>query len=327
MAITDSSASPASVIVALGGSLILEGVEVAGGIQDPETSADGHGLAIVAAVAAVVLFFGSVFLHELSHSLMAIKRGLKVRRIRLFIFGGVSEIEEEAETPSDELAVTLAGPLTSLGLGIGFLVAAWPLSMALDLPARIALILGLANVSIAVFNLLPGLPLDGGRMLRALLWRRSGDRIRATRLAVRTGRILGALLMVFGVVVVFTLRDFAAIWFVAVGWFLFEAATTSAVQEAFSSRIEGVLVGDVMRPTESALDGNASVAATLAMHGWGDKLRAMPVPGWSVFSKSISSIENGRYVPSTYLALKLARVFRVPVEELFQLDDESPPVG
>ena len=120
----------------------------------PSLSADGL---LLAAFIGGLLFFGSVFLHELSHSLMAIKRGLKVRRIRLFIFGGVSEIEEEAETPSDELAVTLAGPLTSFGLGIGFLAAAWPLSAALDLPARIALILGLANVSIAVFNLLPGL--------------------------------------------------------------------------------------------------------------------------------------------------------------------------
>ena len=131
---------------------------------------------LVAAIAGGVLFFASIFLHELSHSLVALRRGLGVSRIRLFIFGGVSEIDEEAETPSDELAVTAAGPATSLALGVLFLGIGWPLASAVAMPARIALILGVANVSIAIFNLLPGLPLDGGRMLRALVWRRSGDR-------------------------------------------------------------------------------------------------------------------------------------------------------
>jgi Zn-dependent protease len=240
----------------------------------PASSSD---LLLAAATIGGVLFFASVFLHELSHSLVALRRGLHVRRIRLFIFGGVSEIEEEAESPGDELLVTLAGPAASFGLGVGFLLLAWPLSAALEMPARVALILGVANLSIAVFNLLPGLPLDGGRMLRALMWRRSGDRSRATRLAVATGRALGALLMVVGIILMLTLRDISPLWFVAVGWFLFEAASTSAVQEAFAARIEGVTVADVMRPTEMAIDGEATVAATLELHGWGDKLRAMPV--------------------------------------------------
>lgn len=223
------------------------------------------------------LFLGSVFVHELSHSLVALRRGLSVRRIRLFIFGGVSEIEEEAATPSDELFVTLAGPAASLGLGVAFLGVGWALAGAARMPSRIALILGVANLSIALFNLLPGLPLDGGRMLRALVWRRSGDRTRATRLAVGTGRALGALLIVVGVALVILVRNFAAIWFVAVGWFLFEAASVSAVQEAFAKRIDGLSVGDVMRRTDMAVDGDSTVAAALELHGWGEKLRPLPV--------------------------------------------------
>lgn len=240
----------------------------------PESSSD---LLVAGAVAGGVLFFASVFLHELSHSLVALRRGLHVRRIRLFIFGGVSEIEEEAESPSDELMVTLAGPAASLALGVLFLLLAWPLSAGWDMPARIAVILGAANLSIAVFNLLPGLPLDGGRMLRALMWRRSGDRSQATKLAVSTGRGLGALMMVAGLALLLRLRDVSALWFVAVGWFLFQAASTSALQEAFAKRIEGLTVADVMRRTDVAIDGDTTVAAALELHGWGDKLRSMPV--------------------------------------------------
>ncbi len=240
----------------------------------PGRSPDGL---IFAAAAGGLLFLASVFVHELSHSLVALRRGLNVRRIRLFIFGGVSEIEEEAATPGDELFVTLAGPAASLGLGVAFLGLGWAVAGALRVPARIALILGVANLSIAVFNLLPGLPLDGGRMLRALVWRRSGDRARATRLAVTTGRALGVLLMVAGVALAIAVRNFSALWLIAVGWFLFEAASVSAVQEAFANKIEGLSVGDVMRRTDMAVDGNATVDAALDLHGWGDKLRPMPV--------------------------------------------------
>jgi Zn-dependent protease/predicted transcriptional regulator len=240
----------------------------------PSSSSD---LILMAAAAGGVLFFGSVFMHELSHSLVALRRGLSVRRIRLFIFGGVSEIEEEASSPSDELLVTLAGPVASIVLGIVFLLGGWAFSAQWAMLSRIALILGVANVSIGLFNLLPGLPLDGGRLLRALIWRRSGDRARATKLAVTTGRWLGALLMVAGVALMLSLRDISALWFVAVGWFLFEAASTSALQEAFSSRIEGLAIGDVMRRTDTSIDGESTVADALDLHGWGDKLRAMPV--------------------------------------------------
>jgi Zn-dependent protease len=237
----------------------------------------GSQVLVLGAVIGGVLFLGSVLVHELSHSLVAIRRGLSVRRIRLFLFGGVSEIDDEAEDPGDELVVTLAGPAASLVIGVVFVAIGWALSAVWKMPARVALILGFANLSIAVFNLLPGLPLDGGRILRAIMWRRSGDRGKATRLAVLTGRGLGLGLSVSGAALVFFTGDVAAIWFVAVGWFLYEAASTSALQERFLDRISGLTVADVMRPTDLAVDGESTVTAALELHGWGDKLRTMPV--------------------------------------------------
>jgi Zn-dependent protease/CBS domain-containing protein len=234
-------------------------------------------LLLVASLLGGVLFFGSVFLHELSHSVVAARRGLTVRRIRLFIFGGVSEIEEEASSPSDELAVTVAGPAASAVLGVLFLLVAWLLPGSVRLAARLSAVLGVANLSIAVFNLLPGLPLDGGRVLRAFVWRRSGDRERATRLAVRTGRGLGLLLVVGGVALLFLVGDFSAIWLAAVGWFLYQAAATSALQEALTRRIEGMTIGDAMRRTDLAIDGAVTIAEALQLHGWGERLRSMPV--------------------------------------------------
>ena len=114
-------------------------------------------------------------------------------------------------------------------------------------------------------------------MLRALVWRRSGDRSRATRLAVRTGRGLGGLLALGGAALVFMVGDLSALWFMAIGWFLYEAASTSAVQEQFASRIQDLVVGDVMRVTDMAVDGDSTVAAALELHAWGDKLRPLPV--------------------------------------------------
>lgn len=232
---------------------------------------------LVASALGGILFFGSVFLHELSHSVVALRRGLTVRRIRLFIFGGVSEIEEEAASPADELAVTVAGPAASAVLGVLFLAVAWILPDGARLAARLCAVLGVANLSIAIFNLLPGLPLDGGRVLRAIVWRRSGDRDRATRLAVRTGRGLGIMLIVVGVALVFTVGAVSAIWLAAVGWFLHQAAATSALQEKLARRIEGMTIADAMRRTELAIEGTSTVAAALELHGWGDRLRAMPV--------------------------------------------------
>jgi Zn-dependent protease len=243
-------------------------------LRFPGTS---RGTLLVAAVGTGVAFMASVLVHELSHSLVAVRRGLEVRRIRLFMFGGMSEIASEAKQPRDELAISLAGPVASLGLGVLFLLAAWLMPGRAELVERLALVLGLANVAIAVFNLLPGFPLDGGRVVRALVWRAGGDRRRATRSAATTGRVLGWVMVAAGVVVWVWLRDLWAVWLAVVGWFLLQAASVARRRQELLDRIVGMTVADVMRPVTMTVAGDDQVADVLALHGWGERLRTMPV--------------------------------------------------
>lgn len=221
-----------------------------------------------------ILFMASVLAHELSHSVVAQRRGLSVKRIRLFIFGGVSEIEEDARTPGEEFAVAFAGPAASIAVGVIFLVAAWPFSGA---AASMVRLLGLMNLLLAVFNLLPGLPLDGGRVLHALLWRRRGDRARATRTAVFVGRVLGLVMMAGGAVLVVGWGDLTGIWLLAVGWYLHQAAAGSLLRERLRERAGRGTIGEVMRPLFESADGELVISALLERYGWGDHLRTLPV--------------------------------------------------
>jgi predicted transcriptional regulator len=138
-------------------------------------------------------------------------------------------------------------------------------------------LLGLMNLLLAAFNLLPGLPLDGGRVLHALIWRRHDDRARATRVAVAVGRVLGVVMMLGGGLLVVGWGDLAGIWLLAVGWFLYQAAAGSLLHEQLRERAGRRTIGDVMRPLFESADGSLTVAALLNRYGWGDHLRTLPV--------------------------------------------------
>ncbi len=209
----------------------------------------------VGAFVGTLLFFGSIVVHELSHSLVAVGRGIQVKRIRLFIFGGVSEIEEEATTPGVEFAITIAGPLASVILGgmffgFSFLFAGG--TIVHHLTERLAFV----NVVLGVFNLAPGFPLGGGRVLRSIVWKVTGDFGRATRVAVVGGRAVALLLVVVGVVVLFTRGDFGGLWWIVLGWFLFQAASSALVQMETKEVLRGVTAGQIMTPTPIAVDGD-----------------------------------------------------------------------
>jgi Zn-dependent protease len=206
----------------------------------------GTGLQFSLAVVASLLFFGSVLAHELSHSLVARARGLPVRRITLFLFGGVSNIEREPPSPKSEFVISVVGPLTSIVLGLVFLALGGTLAgrarLALGNPsaalsglgpgATILLWLGSINVTLGVFNLVPGFPLDGGRILRSILWTTMRDLRRATRAASQVGQAVGwifvflGLAMVLGVrVPVFGTGVGSGLWIALIGWFLDNAAS------------------------------------------------------------------------------------------------------
>jgi Zn-dependent protease len=176
--------------------------------------AERAGMGLVAGLA----FFACLVVHELAHALAARRLGVGVRRITLFLFGGVAEIAGELPSPAAEFAVALVGPATSLLLGSVFgLLAARAAAPALE---GVAGTLGLVNLGVALFNLLPGLPLDGGRLLRSVLWSRTGSFARATRVAGLLGRGIGAALAVGGGLVATLGGAPAALWYVPMGGFL-----------------------------------------------------------------------------------------------------------
>ena len=189
---------------------------------------DGYGTAEywVAGVTTATLFFASLLADELSHSVVARRLGIGVRDITLWLFGGVSTIEGEAHTPRDEMKVAIAGPATSMAIALGAILLAAPLA-AVGAPRLVTgcmLWLGSINVVLAIFNLVPAAPLDGGRVLHAWLWHRRGDRASAGVSAARAGRVFGWILVTAGVVEFGTTDSVGGIWFVLLGWFLISAA-------------------------------------------------------------------------------------------------------
>lgn len=220
---------------------------------------------IMGAVAAIGLF-GSVLIHELSHSFMALARGKKVEGITLFIFGGVSSISDEADRPKDELLISIVGPLTSFAIA----AAAWLLVVALA-PGNTPLgaILGylaLVNLLVGIFNLLPGFPLDGGRVLRSAVWAATGSLRRATEIASYVGQGFGFLLIFWGAWQIFAGDFLNGIWIAFVGWFLNNAAESTRAQQQVKESLDGVRVSDLMAPMPPLLDAATSVQDLVMSH-------------------------------------------------------------
>jgi Zn-dependent protease len=212
---------------------------------------------VVAAVVAA-LFFGSVLAHELSHALVARRFGITVRDITLFVFGGAATLEGDARTPRQEALIAFAGPASSLLLGGAFYAVA-----ALTGQEQIAAVLGwlaFINVSLGVFNLIPGFPMDGGRLLRALLWRLRGDQFAATRNAATVGRVFGYVLIGLGAYIAFDGGVFNGIWLALIGWFISSAAESSVAQMSVQRMLRGVRVRDVMEPEPASVAPNETVA-------------------------------------------------------------------
>lgn len=211
------------------------------------------------AVATALLFFGSVLAHELSHALVAQRLGLRVEGITLFIFGGATSIDEDSRTPREEALIAVAGPAASVAIGLGLLGA----NLLVDQPQAAALLgwLGFINILLGVFNLIPGFPMDGGRVLRAILWRLRGDRLVATRNAALVGRVFAYLLIGFGVFL--ALRPggiFSGIWLALIGWFLSNAAEATAAQAGVERSLKGVRVRDAMDLEPASVSPNLPVA-------------------------------------------------------------------
>ncbi|HKY72992.1 MAG TPA: site-2 protease family protein, partial [Nitrospira sp.] len=204
-----------------------------------------------AAIVISGMFFLSVMLHELAHALVARAYGIHVRTITLFALGGVTRIEKQAATPAAEFWMGLTGPLVSAAIGMtcGWLGAWWGRgsdAMSVQPLPVILLSLSSLNLMLAVFNLIPGFPLDGGRILRAFLWWIGGDENRATRISARSGQGVALAMFGLGLWEFLSAESLSSIWLGLLGWFLLDAATASYVQAEVLTGLGTIKVGDLM---------------------------------------------------------------------------------
>jgi len=192
-----------------------------------------------------LVVFVSVLVHELAHSVVAIKNGEEVRSITLFILGGVAQISGEPEKPLKEFSMAVAGPAASFvlaGFFYGLQAALETVSTPLHASARY---LALINLVLGIFNLLPGFPMDGGRVLRSIVWKITGNLKKATRIASISGQVM-AFLMIFIGIIRFLRSDFGGLWLVLIGWFLHNAAVKGYEQIRIKAALEGLRAGDIM---------------------------------------------------------------------------------
>jgi Zn-dependent protease len=243
-------------------------------------------VAYATTVATVLLFFLSLIVHELGHAVVARRLGIGVQRIELFLFGGVTHMDRDTATPSEELKVAIAGPAASAGFVL--LCAAVDLAIvgphrllhaiALDgsvpiTPVLLSLSwLLLMNIVILAFNLVPAFPLDGGRIARALVWKRTGEKLRGTRAAAMLGQWFAVLLAGIGVWLMLAHGALNGIWLIALAFMLGSSARAAVVQSTAAARFDSVRVSDVMDPAPVAIPAGAAAAQALdeffLRYGW-----------------------------------------------------------
>lgn len=238
---------------------------------------------------AALLLFVSVLIHELAHSIVAKAKGFPVEGITLFLLGGVSNLQAEARRARDEFVISAVGPATSLVLGVLFFLIltligdnaleTTPISTGAQVLTPLQAILGylwFINSLLAVFNMLPAFPLDGGRVMRSIIWALSGSFVTATKISARTGQAIGLLMIGFGVFQVLQ-GNLGGLWFGLIGWFLQSAASSTLRETEAEAVMKGVHVRDVMRPSLESLEPGISVFEVVYDHLMRDGVRAMPV--------------------------------------------------
>ncbi len=217
-----------------------------------------------AAIITGLLFFASIVVHELAHALVAKAYGLPVRTITLFALGGVASIEKESGNPRTEFWMGIAGPLTSFALS--FLFGLWAVSYGwqenltpVEPLGAVVAWLSQLNFMLAIFNLIPGFPLDGGRVLRAIVWGVTGDADRATRIAARVGQSVAFAFIAFGLWQFFAIRGVGSLWLALIGWFLLDAASASYAQVEVVAGLRGLRVKDIMAEDCAHIDGRITL--------------------------------------------------------------------
>jgi Zn-dependent protease len=259
----------------------------------------GDGTYYAMAVVAAVLFFTSLLLHELGHALQARREGMEIDGITLWLFGGVAQFRGMFPTAGAEFRIAVAGPLVSLLLGAGFVGLAVAIAGVEELDG-IAAWLGYINLALLVFNLLPALPLDGGRVLRSALWAARGNFAWATRLAATIGRTFGALFVAGGLALFFLESGTTGLWLAFLGWFLFGAASEEARYAQVYGALAGRRVRDLMVPSPTTVSPGQTIGELMEGVVWTDRLDAYPVveggrPVGLLPFRSIADVPRGEW--------------------------------
>jgi Zn-dependent protease/predicted transcriptional regulator len=273
-------------------------------------------------ILASLLFFASVLIHELAHSITANKQGDKVRSITLFIFGGVSQISEEPESPGKEFTMAIVGPLSSIGLGVlfGFL---WLLTRIGSEPfSALFKYLSLVNFALAVFNLVPGFPLDGGRVLRSIVWGATGNLQKATRAASLIGQAIAWLLILLGIVMTIRGAFINGIWFMFIGWFLHSAAIRGYQQVVMREMLERVRAEDLMTRDFETVGPDVTVEELINDHMLKKGKRAFLVEE-SGKAAGIVCLEDVSSVPAERRKSKTVREVMTPEAELHTVSPDD----
>src|SRR5919106_4402668 len=259
------------------GIVVLLLLSFAGGLpaQFPNHSPVAY---IIAALATTTLFVLSLLAHEVGHAVVAVRNGIEVDGITLWLLGGVARLRGDSPNAAVDFRVAAVGPLISLVLGLGFAVVAWAVGGAApELVTSVIGYLAAINVLLAAFNLIPAAPLDGGRILRAALWAWRGDRTEAQIWSARAGRVIGLLLVAFGLL--WLVREGTGLWWILIGLFIVTMASAEENHARTGALLAGLRVRDIMSPNPETADPRLSVAEFVRNVAMTRRHSAFPLPG------------------------------------------------
>jgi Zn-dependent protease/predicted transcriptional regulator len=280
---------------------------------------------VVAGVLTALAYIGSLLAHELAHSLVARRNGVNVEDITLWLLGGVSRLEGEFPSPGAEVRVAGAGPLSSLLLGGLFGLVAWGAGAGGAPRVLVAALawLGGINILLAVFNVIPAAPLDGGRLLRAVLWAITKDKLKAAIWSARSGQVFGWILAVVGIYLVLALREYNWLWFVLLGWFLISAASAENHQAVLQSQLRMVAVRDIMTAHPATVPASATVAKFLNDYLPWSRHSAFPVVADDQ-TVGLVTVRRINQVPTAERGQTTVREVMSPLSEVAQATPDEP---
>jgi Zn-dependent protease/CBS domain-containing protein len=293
---------------------------LASGVLPSQNPGLSDGTYLVTGIVGALLFLASILLHELGHSWVARHEGIEVDSITLWLFGGVSEFKDRFASPGAEFRVALAGPLVSIGLGILFvLIALAGFPSAVD---GAAAWLGYINLILAAFNLLPASPLDGGRVLHAVLWRAKGDYHWATRIASEIGQGFGYLFIALGLAMFIFQGSFSGAWLAFIGWFLLQGAKAEARYAATEQALAGLHVRDLMARRPLTVDADATIGRFMDDVAGSQRFTTYPVVdgGAPVGLLAFASVAA---VPRSEWDARTVRDTMIPLDEVPVLNQDD----